>query len=169
MLKIVKSIFVVLAVAALVSGATGAVFSDQEAIAGNTFATGTLDITLETYGTKPYTVVNAYPGFTTPGEWVTISNVGTLGGNLAMSAVQTDDSALLYGVLNIEVRAVGPGGPVLYNGPIAGLSIAPYFLGSDAGLTIWERLYLDLDLPGDDNDYQGLSTEFSEIFDITQP
>jgi len=44
MLKIIKSLFVIVAVSAVAAGATGAYFTDSATIAGNTFSTGVLEI-----------------------------------------------------------------------------------------------------------------------------
>lgn len=44
MFKIVKSLFVIVAVATIAAGSTSAYFSDTATITGNTFSTGTLEI-----------------------------------------------------------------------------------------------------------------------------
>ena len=167
MTRIIKSMFVIVVVAAMATGATRVVFSDQKTIAGNTFATGTLTIDEGHGALKPWVISGAYPGYSTAFEWASITNTGTLGGNLTTSAVNTGGNALLYGVLKIEVQM--PSGTTVYDGLLSALNVPAQFLGAGATATFWQRIYLDSDLPDDDNDYQGLSTTFDEVFNITQP
>ena len=65
MIKIVKSLIVIVAVAALAVGATGAYFSDQATVAGNTFESGTLSLDLDpatTGNATPVIISNIKPG-----------------------------------------------------------------------------------------------------------
>ena len=62
MLKIVKSLFVIVAVAAIAAGSTSAYFSDTATITGNTFSAGKLEIRINGLQTVPgMHFVNMYP------------------------------------------------------------------------------------------------------------
>jgi predicted ribosomally synthesized peptide with SipW-like signal peptide len=66
MTNILKSLFVVVAVAAVAGGATWAYFTDTETVSGNTFAAGTLDFKLN----GDLTASNSVNlGNMIPGEW----------------------------------------------------------------------------------------------------
>ena len=69
---------VITAIAAIATGASSAYFTDTETITGNTFTAGTLDVMLGKSAGKPFNVTMAYPGYTTPWEYVDIKNVGNL-------------------------------------------------------------------------------------------
>src|SRR4030042_4483321 len=66
MKKIVISLSVITAVAAIVIGATTAYFSDTETSAGNTFSAGTIDIAIDAQNpwTKNYSIGDLKPGET---------------------------------------------------------------------------------------------------------
>ena len=137
MLKILKSMLVIVAVAAVGVGATGAYFSDTASITDNTFSTGTLDIRINgqqsvvgatfspmapgQVGTSPQYEINNYgaPWFAGP------SNLTAK--YLALSAANcSDNSSGLCGLLNIKVE-VNRGWPtwqVAYDGALNGLSNA---------------------------------------------
>lgn len=113
-MKIVKSLVVILAMAVLVAGSTGAIFSDQETIPGNTFATGTLNLTLNKSAGKPFTVSNAYPGYWTGWEWMDIFNgpYPPVAGQMPFEAYLTmskDPSSdyWLWGNLQIKLKTSG--------------------------------------------------------------
>lgn len=81
MKKILFSISIIAAAAAVITGGTLAFFSDTETSTGNTFTAGTLDLNLDggNINVVKFTVINAYPGQSGTGYW-TIKNVGSLDG-----------------------------------------------------------------------------------------
>ncbi len=81
MKKILISLSVIAAVAAIAVGGTIAYFSDTETSSGNTFTAGTLDLTLGESGGAPITLTNMKPGDSGSGI-ITVSNVGSLAGKL---------------------------------------------------------------------------------------
>lgn len=97
---------VIAAVAAIATGATSAYFTDEEAISGMTFESGTLSIsdTSETW-TKNVEFKNWQPG-STARKWVTIKNDGSL--NVDYLTVNAAEIAGDTDLLNaIKVSAVG--------------------------------------------------------------
>lgn len=165
--RIAMSLATIAAVAVLAIGATGAYFSDEERILGNTVATGTLELAVDHGENKPWDISNFAPGYATPWEWASVTNTGSIGGNLTVTAQQTGGSTDLYDALNIEVRLNNSGGPVLYNGPVNGLSIAAFLNAGQTRMAV-QRIYLP-DNGQDQNYLQGLSTTFDEVFYIQQP
>lgn len=86
MIRIAKSLLIIVAVAVVAVGATGALFSDTEYVAGNTFAAGTLD--LQVGSTNPTTWVfgagNMAPGANVNSD-TTIANIGTIDGDASIT------------------------------------------------------------------------------------
>ena len=89
MTKIAKSLAMIALVAALAVGATGAYFTDSETISGNTFTAGTLDLQINAPTSAVWTMSNMSPGDSTTGT-LSMTNVGTLKGNLTASIVFND-------------------------------------------------------------------------------
>lgn len=93
MLRIVKSLLVITAVAAVATGATGAYFSDTETSVGNTFAAGTLDLKVggqDDPNVAHVTVANiapAAPWTTQRGQGFTLTNAGTVGGTVTATVI----------------------------------------------------------------------------------
>jgi len=87
-MKILKSLFVVMAVAALAAGATGAYLSDSETSFGNSFTAGTLDLKVGGQDdplVAHVTVANiapAAPWTTQRGQGFTLTNSGSLPGTV---------------------------------------------------------------------------------------
>lgn len=126
-LNILKSVVTILAMAGLMTAATGAVFSDQKSITGNTFATGTLKLTLNKSAGKPWNVSNAYPGYWTGWEYMDIYNTGTLPFEAYMTATKTGGDDVLWDELRIRLKTSGwnsdcndndPGEGTIYQGKI---------------------------------------------------
>lgn len=107
MKRIILSLVTIIMALATVAGATYGVFSDQKSIAGNTFATGTLELTLNHSAGKPFTVSNAYPGYTTGWEYMDIYNTGTLEFEAQMSFNKTSGSDALWNKLWITLETSG--------------------------------------------------------------
>lgn len=125
MKQILASAMIIAALGALVVSSTVALFSDQETIAGNTVATGTLELTLNHTAGKPYAITGGYPGYMTDWEWIDIYNTGDLPFEAYMSFAKTGGSTTLYDALKMELYATGTddvcgGGDdvLIYNGYI---------------------------------------------------
>jgi predicted ribosomally synthesized peptide with SipW-like signal peptide len=90
MLRILKSLLVITAVAAIATGATSAYFSDTETSTGNTFTSGTLDLTVDNQN-DPLVVhitrsgLIPYPHWSHSygGQWV-LKNNGNIPGKFSM-------------------------------------------------------------------------------------
>ncbi|MFH1890030.1 MAG: TasA family protein [Candidatus Kuenenbacteria bacterium] len=92
MKKILISISIIAAVAAITIGATTAYFSDNETSIGNTFTAGTLDLNLDGADTNTvkFTLANLKPGDSGSGTWI-VNNVGNLGGFLDLESINLAD------------------------------------------------------------------------------
>lgn len=93
MSTIIRSLLVVVAVAAIAGGATYSYFSDVEVSTGNTFSAGTLDLKLNG-ADAPVTVFNATnmkPGNQPLGK-IKLKNAGSISGKLSISNVVLESS-----------------------------------------------------------------------------
>lgn len=91
MKRIIISVIIILAVVSMTIKATTAYFSDTEASSGNTFSTGTLNLTLDGANTNiaKFNVSGMKPNDIQTGTW-TIRNTGSIDGYLDMhNIVQT--------------------------------------------------------------------------------
>jgi len=81
MLRIAKSLLTIVAVAIVAVGATGAYFSDQEVVAGNTFTSGYLDLKVDDTDNPTVSMVFAdiAPGFSSTYSWM-LKNTGNIAG-----------------------------------------------------------------------------------------
>jgi predicted ribosomally synthesized peptide with SipW-like signal peptide len=166
-MRILKSLAMIGVVAALAVSATGAYFSDQKKIEGNTFSAGTLTLS-EAHGTlKPWDVKNFAPGYKTDWEYVSLTNTGSLAGRLTATVVKTGGSDDLFNALYIEVRNNAPDGHLLYYGPLNAINLGPYDINAGQTRTGWQRI--SLPDSGDQNGLQGKSVTFDEVFNLTQP
>ncbi|MEI8061388.1 MAG: TasA family protein [Candidatus Berkelbacteria bacterium] len=77
MLRIVKSLLTIVAVATIATGATGAYFTDSKSIAGNSFTTGRLAITDNTPSYYHVAFTDLKPGDTIT-KSVVLTNTGSL-------------------------------------------------------------------------------------------
>ena len=110
MLKIAKSLFVIVAVAAIAAGSTGAYFSDTATLAGNTFATGELEITASVPAWQHVSFTNLKPGDTIR-KWVTLENTGSLDiASLTLQTVNVSDANGLLGQVQVSVIGWNNGG-----------------------------------------------------------
>jgi len=193
--KILKSLVIVVAMAAIAAGATGALFSDQESIAGNTFATGTLNLTLNHSAGKPFNVTAAYPGYQTNWAYMDIFNgpYPPVAGQLPFESYvwlsQSGGSAALYNALEIDLydsgwdSNCGNGDDVLiYSGLLTGItgqgnstqtSDNDPNSGGPGNDNVMpgnsDRVCQRLRLPSTaGNELQGLSTTFTEVVDALQ-
>lgn len=178
-MKILKSLLVIVAMMAVVAGATSAVFTSQALVAGNTFATGALEIRINGQASIPgFNVTNAIPGDSESGQFG-VNNYGqpwfagpsTLPAKiLKISAVNTGGSAYLYNKLDVVVEA-NRGWPTwmpVYSGSLSGLANADLLDGRWTELAAGnsEDVRYTVTLPLDaDNSYQGLSATFDFVVD----
>lgn len=182
-MKIVKSLVVILAMAALVAGSTGAIFTDQELIQGNTFAAGTLDIKMSKGYDNPFSAQNMAPGEVKSARYEVL-NIGTLPvGKVTVSAVKPTGSLELFEKLDVLVeRIIRPGYPdehneTVFNGKLKDLAgqgnLLWYDINNDGKLDMpsgWAvRADISVSLPADaDNSYQNLSAGWDLVFDAVQ-
>lgn len=115
MKNILASSMIIAALSSLLIGTTAAVFTDQEVLAGNTVATGTLELTLNHSAGKPFNITNAYPGYSTPWENIDIYNSGNMPFEALMSFDQTSGDTSLYNALVITLETSG-GDAICHNG-----------------------------------------------------
>ena len=187
-MKIVKSLVVILAMAAMVVGSTGAIFTDQELIRGNTFAAGTLDIKMSKGYDNPLSAQNMAPGEVKSARYEVL-NIGTLPvGKVTVSAVNPTGSPELFEKLEVLVeRIIRPGYPdehneTVFSGKLKDLAGQGNLLWYDItgpnnlpdgvldmphGWGV--RADISVSLPADaDNNYQNLSAGWDLVFDAVQ-
>jgi len=178
-MKILKSLVIVLAMVALVAGATSSVFTSQATVNDNTFATGTLEIRINGQASIPgFTVANAIPGTCKTGQF-DLQNYGppwfggpsTLSAKvLTMSAVMDSGDADLYNALTIHMtKSAGPAEDI-WNGDLSALVAKDALMswyhpgGLIAGSS--ETINYEVCLPIDaGNSLQGMSTTFDFVAD----
>ena len=114
-MKILKSLVIVVAMAALAVGATNAYFSDSVTSNGNSFASGTLELNVDSGRTNvvKFNVPNMVPGNQPKGSWL-VANVGSINGYLDLENVAVSDQE--NGCNGAEVAA----GDVTCDNPGAG-------------------------------------------------
>ena len=110
MKQILASAMIIAALGALVVSSTVALFNDQETIAGNTVATGTLALTLNHTAGKPYAITGGYPGYTTGWEYIDIFNEGDMPFEAYMTFTKTGGNTALYDALMIQLESAGGDG-----------------------------------------------------------
>lgn len=195
-MRILKSLLIIGVVGALAVSATKAYFSDQTSIPNNTFATGTIKLTLNHSSGKPFTVSEAYPGYQTNWEYMDIFNgpYPPKPGQLPFEAYawlsKTSGSDDLYNALNIDLydsgwnSTCGDSDDVLiYSGSLAGISGPDHRIqtsnkdpnangtpGNDDIRPGWsQRVCQRLTLPTSaDNTLQGKEVTFTEWVDAEQ-
>lgn len=144
MLRILKSLMVIVAVAAVSVGATGAYFSDQETVAGNTFTAGSLDLTVDGQNDPvsfSFTGNDLKPGVQVNAGTVELKNTGSLDGLLSIKVTNpTSDEGQLFE-------------PELTAGDIAGQEIDPTGYDANSGDgELWDlsaiKIYFDINNNG---------------------
>lgn len=185
-MKIFKSLFVVLAMAAMVVGATSAIFTDTDSVVGNTFSTGTLDIVVNEGTNKPMSVSGMLPGDSISG-WFDAYNQGSLEAEYWFYIDNVTGDTALRDALQIELKDGGYtgacDGPTIYTGPLSALiGSANQNMTSDnnvhAGSTNggdniragWtQRICQTVTLPSTaGNEVQGQTVTFDEVMYATQ-
>lgn len=194
MRKILLSIMTVALVSAAVVGVTRAYFSDQGSIAGNTVATGTLDLTLNHSAGKPFSVTNAYPGYWANWEYMDVYNSGSLPFEAQMTVSETGGPSALWNYILLEMETSGwdstchngdGGERVIYsgfanvfpNGSVVSDTAYWHLANEDDGSgppdnvpagyseRICQRVGVDTSAG---NDVQGISATFDEVVDAVQ-
>ncbi|MFA5871319.1 MAG: TasA family protein [Parcubacteria group bacterium] len=188
MKNIVKSLVLIVAVAAIAGGATYAYFTSQVKVEGMTFATGTLNVSdVSDFWMTHVSFPNLKPGDTVR-KWVVLKNTGTLDiASLKVSAVNKNDPKGLLDVMTVALYGTvdgfdqgiyspdwGNGQPVntwLTDINILGMAVyrdatAAHVMAPDKKDTI----ILDFRLPASVSDpgYQGASASFDLQFDAEQ-
>lgn len=82
MKNIIKGLSVIVAVAGIAGGLTYAYFSDTEAVTGNTFTAGKLDLDLGAGTPLPFSVSDVVPGQSGKGKVTLTNTTGSIDGNL---------------------------------------------------------------------------------------
>jgi predicted ribosomally synthesized peptide with SipW-like signal peptide len=181
-MKIAKSLIVIVAVLAVAAGATAAVFTSQATVTGNTFATGTLEIRINGQSSIPgFSFLNAAPGDCKSGQF-SLQNYGlpwfagpsTLSAKtLNMSAAQTGGNTYLFDGLTIHMTKDAGGPPEdIWNSNLNTLinrdALVSYYHPGGLIPGSSETINYNVCLPlSADSSYQGLSTTFSFVADAS--
>ena len=175
MLRILKSLLVILAVTAVAVGATSAYFSDTIQVAGNTFTAGTLELNVD--GTRTpsakFNVSNMRPDSQPKGSW-TLANVGSINGYLDLENISVVNQE--NGCNGAEVAAgdLSCNNPGVGEGELQDVVNLRLFVDRDgdgwisAGdLVFYDGKVRDLPSSFDLNEpiYAGSSTEIVALFD----
>ena len=185
MKNIIKSLVIVVAVAAVASVATWAYFSSTATVDYNTFATGVLEVRVNGQSAiSGFSATNMAPGDCKGGSF-TVMNYGApwFGGpstltakELVISAENMTGDTDLCDALTVEVENCSGSCETAYSaGTLAGLSdtdllMSWYSGGLIAGSS--ETINYDVCLPdtgGDQNDLQSDSCEFDFVVDAYNP
>ncbi len=179
-----RKLFVLLLVVGVLAGApwaiTQAVFTDSQAVTGNTFSTGSVDIS-----TSPTSALVTFSAMA-PGDTVTapltVSNAGTLQLRYAMSTAISGSTTLSDG-LELQVKSgvttcttagFGTDGTSLYNSTLTSGAIGSSAQGSQSGdrtlnASASEVLCFQVRLPSSaGNSLQGLSSTATFTFAAEQ-
>ena len=179
-----RNFFILLLVAGVLAGApwaiTQAVWTDSAAVTGNTFSTGSVDIS-----TSPTSALVTFAGMV-PGDTVTapltVSNAGTLQLRYAMSTSIADSTTLSdglelqikSGVTTCSTAGFGTDGTSLYNSTLTAGAIGSTAQGGQAGdrtlnPSASEVLCFQVRLPSNaGTGLQGLSTTATFTFAAEQ-
>jgi len=198
MKKILISLAMIVAVLSVMAGATYALFSDQGTVAGNTVATGTLELTVNKSEGKPWNVSGIQPGYVSGWEHVDLFNAPhpAVSGQLPFEAYMrlegpTSGDVALYNALEIDVYDSGWNSDcgdeddnLIYSGPLSGLTGSsnrtqtsdddPNSSGPGDDNVMpgnSQRICQRIRFPdtgGDQNALQGKSVTFDEWFDAVQ-
>ena len=170
--------FAALLALALVSGSLGAgalslaIFTDSQAVTGNAFATGTIDIST-TPATALFSVSNMMPGDTSS-QTIVVNNAGTGAMRYAIStAVVTGPTLAAQLQLAVYAGATCTG-TALYNGALSVAAVGSNVQGPDTGDRSLaggsnETLCFKATLPlSTGNTFQNTSTGVTFTFDAEQ-
>ncbi len=179
-----RKLYVLLLIVGVLAGApwalTQAIWSDSQAVAGNTFSTGSIDIS-----TSPTSALVTFSGMA-PGDTVTnpitVSNAGTLQLRYAISTSISGSTTLSDG-LTLRIKSgvttctnagFGTDGTSLYSGSLTAGAVGDAATGSQAGdrtlnASASEALCFQVELPTTTgNSLQSLSTTATFTFAAEQ-
>jgi len=183
MKNILKSLVIVVAVAAVAGGATWAYFTDQAKNTNNTFAAGTLDISVSPT-TQAVKVEKAEPGVWYKwNQMMTVMNNGNISplkwkvSSEKVSETDADFYDLLWvsvwvkGLTYDENPKIAPDGSTIngtevYNGLLKNLN-HQFVKNFPSGWSASVWVFTGLDSSAGNN-YQGDSAQFNLVFDATQ-
>jgi hypothetical protein len=170
--------FAALLALAVVSGSLGAgalslaLFTDSQAVTGNAFATGTIDIST-TPATALFTVANMMPGDTSS-QAITVNNAGTGTLRYAVSTAVVA-GAPLAGQIQLDIYAGATcTGTALYSGVLSSAAVGSNAQGNNTGDRTLagganEQLCFKATLPSSTgNTFQNTSTNVTFTFDAEQ-
>jgi predicted ribosomally synthesized peptide with SipW-like signal peptide len=177
--KILMSVLSIAVVGALTVGATLAVFNDQEAILGNTVATGDFSLTLGHSEGVPYNLPDVFPGFLSEWESIDITNEGPTEFDAYLGFSKTAGSRSLYNALTIKLVAAGEDGTcdtiaadadVIYEGKLkSAFHHGGILVAEDVAAESTVRVCQQLGVKADaDNSIMGKTVVFSEIVNAMQ-
>jgi len=159
--RILTSLAVIFAVAAIATGITWAYFSDTETSIGNTFTAGSLDLTIDGVHTNvvKFNVNNMRPGNQPKGTY-TLANVGTINGYLDIENIVVTNYE--NGCVDPEIGAgdVTCGNPGLGEGELQDVVNLRLFI--DYGCDGWIST-------GDITFYNGLVKNLPASFELNEP
>ncbi len=181
MTKITKSLVMIALVAVLAIGATGAYFTDQETVAGNTFTAGQVDIDIRGACSTPQNFTNMAPGvWTAPCHYEIYNLANSLPVKYRFYNSKVSESvAGYYNKLNVIVRhthagTANPGSwPIVYQGQLKNLLVdsttTSGIISTSLGTNITHVYYMEFQLdPSTGNAYQAATATADFIFDATQ-
>lgn len=177
--KILSSLLIITTVIVLAVGATGAYFTDQESVLGNSFTAGQVDIDIRGAGASPQTFTGMAPGvWTSPVEYQIYNLAHSLPVKYKFAATKVSQTEPgMYGKLNVRVRhthagTLNPGSwPIVYTGSLSGMNIQSpiHAISGTLGTNITHVYYMEFQLDSSaGNVYQGDTVVFDLIFDATQ-
>jgi predicted ribosomally synthesized peptide with SipW-like signal peptide len=164
--RILLSVATVGSTAALIGGATFAVFTASASNTDNVFTTGTVNL-----ATAPATgIFNTGDTKLMPGDALTKSVDVTNGGSLAqtygISAAYTTGSNDLYNALELKIGTTS-GGSELFSGLLS--AAPPFFTGRPLSSGATEKLYFTITLPlGSGDSVQNASATATFTFTAEQ-
>ncbi len=184
MTRITKSLVMIALVAALAVGATGAYFTDQETVAGNTFTAGKVDIDIRGACSSPQTFSNMAPGvWTAPCEYQIYNQntpVSTLAVKYRFYDSKVSESVVnYYNKINVIVRHThagtpNPGSwPIVYQGQLKNLMVdstsTSGIISTSLGVNNTHVYYMEFQLHSSTgNAYQSATATADFVFDATQ-
>lgn len=167
MKNIIKSLVIVVAVAAVAGGATYSLFYAFAVETGNTYSTGTLEVYLTGDATN---ASNMAPGQCKKTSF-NLKNTGSLPiGTIALNANSWGGNNKLYDKLDVTVDRVGDApGTHFFSGKLKDLIDKGNLISSNLASNDSITTDIDVCLPSDaDDTYRGLSAAWSLKFDATQ-
>ena len=176
MKKILMSLFTIAIVGTLIGSGMVAVFTDTEKLGGNTFTTGTVNLTLAGGNPLSFAVGNMAPGDRVNGT-ITVTNAGTLDLRYAMTTTVGGPNPGLAGQLQASINDTPPGPlapPPLYSGALNAAAFGSAAQGQDPGDRVLlvgqsEVLYFQVSLPlGAGTSWQGMSCAVTFNFHAEQ-